>query len=123
MRLEEAKNNLIEILTAWENEEIDGWDVQGEAESIEDSLVNSGLLKPQKETGGLAAQIDSALNQLTNAELQATLPEDIPTILTMLDAKEPNISNALLFYSEYWNGIDYSKRELALKKYWYGTNT
>lgn len=95
------------------------WDIQDDAELIEEHLVDNRLLSPGKETVGISAQIDSVLGQLTNAQQQYVLPKDIDVMLSLLSASESEIEDALVLHSKYWNSLDYDFRKKEVEDYWF----
>ena len=120
--LEVAKSELIETLKRWDRGEIDGWNVQDTAESIEQKLISLGLLKPQKETSGDALLIDGALDLTTNANAQQVLPIDSHVIIKFLSASKGAEDSAFEEYKAYWDAIDFKARYSKFEKYWYGNN-
>lgn len=123
MTLEEAKEELLSILSSWQLGEIgDPWHVQDDAERIEEQLMEAKLLQPQNEFSGLAAQVDAVLNQLTNAQQQSVLPQDAGAMTELLEATTQNIQNALNKHSEYWKSITYETRKATVNEYWFGAH-
>lgn len=121
MTIVEANIALVKLLRSWESGQLsDKWNVQHEAEEIEDRLMESGFLKTGGEFNGIAGLVDSVLVQLCNAHWQHVLPEDIGIMLELLESKEDEVSIAIEKYDNYWNSLDYSKRKDRVKKYWYG---
>jgi len=121
MTLDKARQELLELLFTWESGKLDDpWHVQDNSEVIEEELSRVGLIDIQKEAVGLAAQVDSVLNQLTNAHQQWVLPEDIDVMVKLLKATGSNVPKALQEHSDYWDSLDYKSRERRAVEYWFG---
>lgn len=124
LTLENAKRELLLLLSSWKRGEIDSpWHVQDQAEAIEQQLFDGKQLGPQRQADGLAAQIKGVLDQLSNAQAQYVLPEDIDVMIELLEAPESEVKDILTRYAYYWDSIDYSSRETEVRKYWFGKNT
>ena len=92
MTLEKAQDNLISLLQRWKAGELeDSRHIQDDAETIEEKLIERGLIDIGNESEGLAAQVDNVLGQLTNAQAQFVLPIDIDIMLTLLNASGEGI--------------------------------
>lgn len=123
MTLDKARQRLLELLFAWRSGEIeDPRHVPDVSGFIEEELVRAGLIEIQKETGGLADQVDSVLNQLTNAQLQQVLPQDIDIMVKLLETTGSNVPKALKEHADYWNSLDRKSREIKAMEYWFGKN-
>ncbi|RBW49309.1 hypothetical protein [Marinobacter sp. F3R11] len=124
MTLENAKRELLLLLSSWKRGEIDSpWHVQDQAESIEQQLVDCKQLGPQRQADGLADQVKGVLDQLSNAQAQYVLPEDIDVMRELLEAPELDVKDILTRYSYYWDTVDYSSREAEAREYWFGKKT
>ena len=120
MTLLQARERLVNLLEDWKAGLLTSpWDIQGDAELIEGNLIDNKLLSPGKEVGGLSAQIDSVLGQLTNAQQQCVMPKDIDVMLSLLSATEGEIEEALILHSKYWNSLDYNLRKKEAEEYWF----
>ena len=121
LTLEKAQDNLISLLQRWKAGELeDSRHIQDDAETIEEKLIERGLIDIGNESEGLAAQVDNVLGQLTNAQAQFVLPIDIDIMLTLLNASGEGIPEAIKTHEKYWNALDYDARESEVKKYWFG---
>jgi len=124
LTLEKAKKALLLLLSSWEKGEIDSpWHVQEEAESIEQQLVDGKQLLSGRKVDGLATQINGVLDQLSNAQAQYVLPQDIDIMRELLESPELDIKKILTKYSRYWDSINYASREAKVQEYWFGKNT
>lgn len=120
MTLLQAREQLVKLLEDWRAGLLTSpWDIQDGAEIIEHNLVDKRLLSPGKEMTGIAAQIDSVLELLTNAQQQFVLPKDTDVMLSLLSASENEIEEALVLHSKYWNSIDYNLRKKEVEEYWF----
>lgn len=124
LTLENAKKELLLLLSSWKRGEIDSpWHVQDQAEAIEQQLFDGKQLGPHRQADDLAARIKGVLDQLSNAQAQYVLPQDIDVMRELLEAPESEVKDILMRYSYYWDSIDYSSREAEVRKYWFGKNT
>ena len=124
LTIESVRRELLLLLSSWKRGEIDSpWHVQDQAEAVEQQLFDSEQLGPQQRADCLAARVKGVLDQLSNAQAQYVLPEDIDVMTELLEASESDVKNILTRYSYYWDSIDYSSREAEVRKYWFGKNT
>jgi len=121
MTLDASRQELISLLQRWKAGDIaDPWHVQDDAERMQEKLIEEGLLSIGKEKEGVAAQVDSILGQLTNAQAQFVLPRDTDVMLLLLSVCEDEVSAALSKHDHYWNSLDYDSRAAEVRAYWFG---